>query len=200
VTASSVIHRAPGPAGRFFCWPPGFLGDSRRLGPDDNPAATHSLTMTTLPRPALLTALVALFVTLATTSAGAQQPQQLPMVTLTAGMHNVRAQLATSPNQRQIGLMYRRDMPPNEGMLFVFEDASQQCFWMRNTLLPLSIAFVADDGTILNLADMKPLSEDSHCSSKPVRYALEMNAGWFAKRGIGPGFKLGGPPFARRSS
>jgi uncharacterized membrane protein (UPF0127 family) len=156
--------------------------------------------MTTLSRPAPLAALVALLVSLAATPAGAQQPQDLPMVTLTAGMHNVRAQLAASPNQRQVGLMYRRDMPANEGMLFVFEEASLQCFWMQNTLLPLTIAFVADDGTIVNLADMKPLSKDSHCSSKPVRYALEMNAGWFAKRGIGPGFKLGGPPFAKRSS
>lgn len=156
--------------------------------------------MTTLSRPAPLAALIAVLVTLAAAPTRAQQPQQLPMVTLTAGMHNVRAQLATSPDQRQVGLMYRRDMPSNEGMLFVFEDASRQCFWMRNTLLPLTIAFVADDGTIVNLADMKPLSEDSHCSSKPVRYALEMNVGWFAKRGIGPGFKLGGPPFAKRSS
>ena len=156
--------------------------------------------MTMLFRPAPLATLLALLVTLAAAPAAAQQPQQLPMVTLTAGMHNVQAQLAASPDQRQIGLMYRREMPSNEGMLFVFEDTSRQCFWMRNTLLPLSIAFVADDGTIVNLADMKPLSEDSHCSSKPVRYALEMNVGWFAKRGIGPGFKLGGPPFAKRSS
>lgn len=160
----------------------------------------RSLTMTMLSRPVPLATLLALLVTLATAPAAAQQPQQLPMVTLTAGMHNVQAQLAASPDQRQIGLMYRREMPSNEGMLFVFEDTSRQCFWMRNTLLPLSIAFVADDGTIVNLADMKPLSEDSHCSSKPVRYALEMNVGWFAKRGIGPGFKLGGPPFAKRSS
>jgi uncharacterized membrane protein (UPF0127 family) len=158
--------------------------------------------MKPLPHPAPLAALALLILltALAAFPAAAQQPQQLQMVTLTAGMHNVRAQLATSPDQRQIGLMYRQDMPANEGMLFVFEDASRQCFWMRNTPLPLTIAFLADDGTIVNLADMKPLSEDSHCSSKPVRYALEMNAGWFAKRGIGPGFKLGGPPFIKRSS
>lgn len=152
------------------------------------------------PRPFPLAPLVALLATLATTLAVAQQPQQLPTVTLTAGMHNVQAQVAASPDQRQIGLMYRREMPTNEGMLFIFEDASRQCFWMRNTLLPLSIAFIADDGTIVNLADMKPMTEDSHCSGKPVRYALEMNAGWFAKRGIGPGFKLGGAPFAKRGS
>jgi len=156
--------------------------------------------MKPLPRPSPLATWFALLAALATTTAGAQQAQQLPMVALNAGMHNVQAQLAASPEQRQIGLMYRREMPANEGMLFVFEDASRQCFWMRNTLLPLSIAFVADDGTIVNLAEMKPMTEDSHCSSKPVRYALEMNAGWFAKRGIGPGSKLGGAPFAKRGS
>lgn len=160
--------------------------------------------MKPLPRPLLriapLATLFALLAALATTPAGAQQPQQLPKVVLNAGMHNVQAQVAAQPDQRQIGLMYRREMPTNEGMLFVFEDASPQCFWMRNTLLPLSIAFIADDGTIVNLADMKPMTEDSHCSSKPVRYALEMNVGWFAKRGIGPGFKLGGAPFAKRGS
>src|SRR5687768_11973504 len=121
--------------------------------------------MIPLPRPALV---ALLFGWLATAPVGAQQPQQLQMLTLTAGMHNVQAQLAATPDQRQIGLMYRREMPTNEGMLFVFEDSTRQCFWMRNTLLPLSIAFVADDGTIVNLADMKPLSEESHCSSKPV--------------------------------
>lgn len=158
--------------------------------------------MKPLPHPAPLAALALLILlaALAAFPAAAQQPQQLQMVTLTAGMHNVHAQLAASPDQRQVGLMYRREMPTNEGMLFVFEDASRQCFWMRNTPLPLTIAFLADDGTIVNLADMKPLSEDSHCSSKPVRYALEMNAGWFAKRGIGPGFRLGGPPFNKRGS
>ena len=152
------------------------------------------------PCPSPLATLFAVLAALATVPAAAQQPQQLPMVTLNAGMHNVQAQVAASPDHRQIGLMYRREMPTNEGMLFVFEDTSRQCFWMRNTLLPLSIAFIADDGTIVNLADMKPMTEDSHCSSKPVRYALEMNAGWFAKRGIGPGSKLGGPPFAKRGS
>lgn len=153
-----------------------------------------------LPHPARSATLASLLFALAAAPVSAQQPQQLQMLTLSAGMHNVHAQVAATPDQRQVGLMYRREMPANEGMLFVFEDRSVQCFWMRNTLLPLTIAFIADDGTIVNLADMKPMSEDSHCSNKPVRYALEMNAGWFAKRGIGPGFKLGGPPFAKRSS
>lgn len=93
--------------------------------------------------------------------------------------------------------MYRRSMPNQEGMLFVFEVASPQCFWMRNTLIPLSIAFLGDDGTVVNLADMQPQSDESHCSAKPVRFALEMNQGWFARRGVRPGMRISGEPFAR---
>jgi uncharacterized membrane protein (UPF0127 family) len=114
---------------------------------------------------------------------------------LSAGIHLIEVQLALTPEQRSTGLMYRREMPQGEGMLFVFEQPSMQCFWMKNTLLPLSAAFVADDGTIVNLADMKPQTTETHCSEKPVRFVLEMNQGWFAKRGIKAGFKLGGKPF-----
>ena len=120
----------------------------------------------------------------------------LPRVALTAGMYRIDAQVASTPTQRQIGLMQRRDMPAHEGMLFVFEQPGVQCFWMKNTPLPLTAAFVADDGTIVNLADMQPLSEDSHCSAKPVRYVLEMNQGWFAQRGLKAGSKLGGAIFS----
>ncbi len=122
----------------------------------------------------------------------------LPRITLSAGMHLINAQLATTPEQRSIGLMFRNEMPTSEGMLFVFEQPSSQCFWMKNTLLPLTAAFVADDGTIVNLADMKPQTLQSHCSARPVRYVLEMNQGWFAKRGIKAGSKLGGQPFELR--
>lgn len=122
---------------------------------------------------------------------------QLPRAKLTAGMHVLDVQLAQTPEQRQIGLMWRKEMPQHEGMLFVFEQASTQCFWMRNTLIPLTAAFLADDGTIVNLADMKPQSDDSHCSEKPVRYVLEMNVGWFAKRQIKPGYKLNAAIFTR---
>ena len=127
------------------------------------------------------------------------EPQlNLPTVTLQAGMHNIRAAVARTPDQVQTGLMFRREMAQHEGMLFVFEQASPHCFWMKNTLLPLSIAFLADDGTVVNMADMKPQTLDSHCSAKPVRYALEMNLGWFAKRGIKPGYRLSGAPFVAR--
>ena len=117
---------------------------------------------------------------------------------LSAGMHLIDAQVAQTAQQRQIGLMYRREMPQHEGMLFVFEQPATQCFWMKNTLLPLTAAFVADDGTIVNLADMKPQTEDSHCSAKPVRYVLEMNQGWFAKKNLKAGAKLGGAPFGTK--
>jgi uncharacterized membrane protein (UPF0127 family) len=145
-----------------------------------------------------LFAAFALAVSLAATSAAAQQPQtDLPRVRLTAGMHLIDAQVAATPDQRATGLMWRREMGSNEGMLFVFEQPSQQCFWMKNTLLPLTAAFVADDGEIVNLADMQPQTTESHCSRRPVRYVLEMHQGWFARKGLKPGMKLGGLPPAR---
>lgn len=128
---------------------------------------------------------------------GNGQPQHLPTATLQAGMRNIVAMVAKTPEQRQIGLMYRREMAPHEGMIFVFEQPNVQCFWMRNTLLPLSAAFVEDDGTIVNVEDMQPMSDESHCSKKPVRYVLEMNQGWFAKAGIKPGARLVGPLFGK---
>jgi uncharacterized protein len=121
----------------------------------------------------------------------------LPRITLSAGMHQIQAQVAANPEQRAIGLMHRKDMPTNEGMLFIFEQPATQCFWMKNTLLPLTAAFLADDGTVVNLADMQPQSLQSHCSTQPVRYVLEMHQGWFARRGVAAGFKLGGGPFSR---
>ena len=122
-------------------------------------------------------------------------PQKLPTIQLHAGMHNISAEVAQTPEQRQIGLMHRKSMPATDGMLFVFEQPAVQCFWMRNTLLPLSIAFLADDGTVVNIDDMKPMTENSHCSQKPVRYVLEMNQGWFARKGVKAGSKLQGGPF-----
>ncbi len=128
--------------------------------------------------------------------AGQDGPQpRLRTVTLTAGMHVIQAELAITPLQQQTGMMFRRSMGTNEGMLFVNEDKDVRCFWMRNTLIPLAIAFIADDGTIVNIAEMKPQSDQSHCSAQPVRFALEMNAGWFAKRGFKAGSKLRGAPF-----
>jgi uncharacterized protein len=123
-------------------------------------------------------------------------PQSLPKVRLNAGIHNIDAMLAQTPEQRETGLMFRAVMAANEGMLFTFERPAQQCFWMKNTLIPLSVAFLADDGSVVNVEDMAPQTLDGHCSAKPVRFVLEMNQGWFAKHGIKPGFKLRGAPFA----
>jgi len=123
-------------------------------------------------------------------------PQKLRAIRLNAGIHNITAELASTPGERQIGLMMRPQMGSNEGMLFVFESATQQCFWMKNTLIPLAIAFIEDDGTIVNIDTMRPQTLGQHCSAKPVRYALEMNEGWFAKRGIRPGNKVTGLPRA----
>lgn len=140
-----------------------------------------------------LIALTAAFVNI---SHAQNTPQMdLQRIKLSAGMHLIDTQVAASPEQRATGLMFRKSMPTSEGMLFVFEQASVQCFWMKNTLLPLTAAFVADDGTIVNLVDMKPQSLDSHCSTQPVRYVLEMNQGWFGKKGIKAGSKLSGRPF-----
>lgn len=128
----------------------------------------------------------------------AAQAQQLATIELSAGMHRIEAEVAATPAQRQIGLMNRPTMPPNHGMLFIFEGPGMHCFWMRNTLLPLSIAFVRDDGQIVNIADMQPQNDTSHCPREPVRYALEMNQGWFAKRGFKAGDRIGGAPFAKK--
>jgi uncharacterized protein len=133
------------------------------------------------------------FATLASAQEG---PQKLAQVRINAGIHNINAELASTPQQREIGLMFRPSMPTNDGMLFVFEQPAQQCFWMRNTLIPLSVAFLADDGSIVNIDDMKPQTLDAHCSEKPVRFVLEMNQGWFLKRGLKPGSKLRGATFA----
>ena len=119
----------------------------------------------------------------------------LPRAQLQTGMHLIQVQVASTGRQREIGLMWRKDMPIQEGMLFVFEQPAGQCFWMRNTLIPLTAAFIADDGTIVNLADMQPQNDTSHCSGQPVRFVLEMNQGWFAKRGIRAGQKISGPFF-----
>jgi len=148
------------------------------------------------PRFSLRLVLAALLAPLASAQAQEAPQMDLPRTELSAGMYRIDAQVAQTPSEREIGLMQRQSMPPQEGMLFIFEQAGVQCFWMKNTLLPLTAAFVADDGTVVNLADMKPQTTDSHCSTKPVRYVLEMNQGWFKARNVKAGFKLSGAVFA----
>jgi uncharacterized protein len=146
----------------------------------------------------VLTATVVSTVTAKEPPPGAPEPAfnggqaELKRVQLRAGMHIISAEVADNMRTRGDGLMMRNKMAQNQGMLFVFERAEPHCFWMRNTLLPLSIAFIDDNGVIVNIADMKPQSDDSHCSKKPVRYALEMNQGWFASKGIKADSVIGG--------
>ena len=147
---------------------------------------------------ALRTVLASLALIALGSAASAQDsPQRLSSIKLSAGMHVLNVEVARTPQEHGVGLMFRKSMPTNDGMLFIFDRPGQQCFWMKNTLLPLSVAFVADDGSIANLDDMKPQTLDSHCSTKEVRYVLEMNEGWFARRGIRAGMKLQGGPFTR---
>ena len=126
--------------------------------------------------------------------AQAQQVSQptLPIVPLSAGIYVIQAEFASTPKQQQIGLMGRTGLPANGGMLFDFGQASLHCMWMRNTLIPLSVAFIDEQGVIANIEDMAPKTEDSHCAARPARYALEMSQGWFAKRGIKAGATVSG--------
>jgi uncharacterized protein len=118
--------------------------------------------------------------------------QGLPVIELTAGMHRIEAEVVNTQESRIRGLMARQSMPVHRGMLFVFDADARHCMWMKNTLLPLSVAFLDDQGRIVNVEEMKPQTEDNHCATKPARFALEMNAGWFKGRGIGPGAAIRG--------
>jgi uncharacterized membrane protein (UPF0127 family) len=123
---------------------------------------------------------------------GVAAAAQLHTVKLSAGIHLITAEVANTFETRALGLMYRRSLGANEGMLFVFPDVSVHCMWMKNTFLPLSVAFIDAEGTIVSIHDMQPLTETSHCAARPARFALEMNQGWFAQKGIKPGARLGG--------
>ena len=132
---------------------------------------------------------------LAAFSAPAQTPggqPPLPAVQLQSGMHLIKAEVASHYSTRMQGLMMREKMATNEGMVFVFPGDEQLCMWMKNTLLPLSVAFIDQSGVILNIEDMQPKTENSHCSAKPARYALEMNQGWFKSKNIKPGTRISG--------
>ncbi len=135
--------------------------------------------------------------TLLVATAVAMAQTLLPTATLNIGEHRITAEVAATPEQRSVGLMNRFSLKPEHGMLFVFERAEPQGFWMKNTFIPLSIAFIAADGRIVNIEDMRPQSEATHWSKGPVLYALEMRKGWFAERGIGPGSTVRGIPVAR---
>lgn len=131
---------------------------------------------------------------LATLTGQAQTPQKFPVTPLTAGMYLIQAEVAQTEAERQQGLMFREHMQANEGMVFLFGQPAGICMWMKNTLIPLSVAFLDKEGTIINIEEMQPKTLNSHCATKPAYYALEMNAGWFKKHNIKPGMKIGGLP------
>jgi uncharacterized membrane protein (UPF0127 family) len=141
------------------------------------------------PRLVVISALAAFL--LWTKPARAQQAE-LPEITLNAGIYLIHAEVAATQSTRAQGLMLRKTMAQGAGMLFVFDASAIHCMWMKNTLIPLSVAFMDERGRIVNIADMKPLDETSHCAARPARFALEMNQGWFKKRGIADGTPIGG--------
>jgi uncharacterized membrane protein (UPF0127 family) len=118
----------------------------------------------------------------------------LPTLELKTGIYRIQAELADTPKAREIGLMNRTSMPTNSGMLFIFEQKAGHCFWMSNTKIPLSIAFIADDGKIVNIEEMQAETTNNHCPTAAVRYALEMNKQWFSERVIVPGSVVTGLP------
>jgi uncharacterized membrane protein (UPF0127 family) len=129
---------------------------------------------------------------LCATSLVAAQGQQLPRVELTAGFHRIEAEVAANQGDRSQGLMNRRVLAPNQGMIFAFPQTATHCFWMKNTPLPLAIAFLDEKGLIISIDEMAPETEDNHCPARPARFALEMNAGWFKAKGLKPGAVIGG--------
>ncbi len=135
---------------------------------------------------------VLLAISLVVAVPGSAQQPQLPLLELSAGMHRIEAEVAATAESRQTGMMLRTAMPSHRGMLFVFTESTKHCMWMRNTLLPLSVAFLDEKGRILNVEEMQPKTENNHCAVKPARYALEMNPGWFRSRGLGAGVAISG--------
>ena len=141
-------------------------------------------------RTTLIGSLLASAALLLAGTAGAQAV--LPLAELGAGMYRIEAEVAHTDETRQIGLMNRAKMPLHRGMVFVFPEARAHCMWMKNTLLPLSVAFLDDEGRVINIEDMQPQTTDNHCAAGPARFALEMNLGWFGERGIKAGDMLRG--------
>ena len=124
----------------------------------------------------------------------ANDQSRLPVLTLNIGIHLIQAEAAIEDHERAQGLMFRKKMGPNEGMIFRFNRTDQVCMWMKNTLLPLSVAFIDEGGSIINIEDMRPETLDAHCAKKPARFALEMNQGWFKGKSIKPGSIVSGLP------
>jgi len=145
-----------------------------------------------------LAALFVLVLAMVSTAAAPAQGAELPTITLAIDGQKLMAEIAATPEDRATGLMHRFSLRPDHGMLFVFERPEPQSFWMKNTYIPLSIAFIGADGRILNIDDMAPQTETPHGSKGPAMFALEMRRGWFAERGIRAGDRVEGLVRARR--
>ena len=135
-----------------------------------------------------------LALSIAGTAHGAASVEILPTVALSINGHKITAEVAATPERRSTGLMHRFSLQPDHGMVFVFDYPEPQGFWMKNTFIPLSIAFIAADGRIINIDEMQPHDESIHPSRGPALYAIEMRKGWFAERGIRSGDVVKGLP------
>ncbi len=118
----------------------------------------------------------------------------MAVIKLNAGINVIRAEVAATDPEREKGLMFRTALGGNQGMVFLFDTNGQECMWMKNTLIPLSVAFMDDSGRITNIEDMAPQTENNHCSKGIARYALEMNLGWFTAHGVRVGTKIDNLP------
>lgn len=144
-----------------------------------------------------VTAFAAGYTPTAARAQAAEKAQSLPTITLAVGGRKVVAEVARTPAELATGLMWRFSLRPDHGMLFVYDQPRLMSFWMRNTFIPLSIAFIDADGRIVNIEDMAPQSEQLHWSRAPGPFALEMRKGWFAEHRIGPGAVVEGLPKPR---
>jgi uncharacterized membrane protein (UPF0127 family) len=138
--------------------------------------------------------LAASILALTTSVTLAQQASKFPVISLSSGIYVIKAEVAANTAQHEQGLMFREKLGPNEGMVFLFDTPASVCMWMKNTLIPLSVAFIGADGKIINIEDMQPQTTESHCAKKPARYALEMNHGWFRQKNIKPNSVIDGLP------
>ena len=129
---------------------------------------------------------------IAAAAASATTPKKIPTLTLSVGGHAVKAEIAADDATRQQGLMYRKQMPKSDGMLFVFPELGYHAMWMKNCFIPISVAYMDDAGKIISIHEMAPQTETPHQALGPARYALEMNGGWFAAHKIKAGDTIKG--------
>lgn len=168
--------------------------DTARMSTFPSPHTPMSLHPTPSSLRHIAGALVLLF---AGAAAAQQTPVEMPVTTLNVGINVIKAEVANNDPDRERGLMFRPALGGNQGMVFVFDAGGQECMWMKNTLIPLSVAFMDQHGRITNIEDMQPQTETNHCSKGVARYALEMNLAWFTAHGVRPGMVISNLPGVR---